>query len=255
MATPPRPIPYPATRPLRIYTTDPTRDYKAAAKTTIEVDFEPLTAGPVGDRIEVIDYDAHVGAYYHQVDLNDPAVLMQGGLEPSEADPRFHQQMVYAVASRTLANFDRALGRRVSMRRGPRRQRLRILPHAFRGRNAFYDQDLHALLFGYFAADATDIGTNMPEQTIYTCLSHDIIAHEMTHAVLDRLKRYFMVFSNADVPAFHEGFADLVALFQHFSFPDLLAAELRKARADLRKPTLLLDLARQFGFATGEGDA
>lgn len=249
----PRPIPWPAMRPLRIYTTDPTRDYKAAAESSLAVEFEPLEPGPIGDRIEVVDYDGHIGAYYHQVDLDDRAILMQGGLEPSEADPRFHQQMVYAVASRTLANFDRALGHRISMRRGSRLKRLRILPHAFRGRNAFYDRELHALLFGYFAADATDVGTNMPEQTIYTCLSHDIIAHETTHAVLDRLKRYFMVFSNPDVPAFHEGFADLVALFQHFSFRDLLASEIRRTRADLKAQTLLVDLARQFGFATGEG--
>lgn len=248
-----RPIPWPATRPLRIYTTDPTRGYEPAAKTTLEVEFEPLKPGPIGDRIEVVDYDGYVQAYYPQVDLDDPAILMQGGLQPSEADPRFHQQMVYAVASRTLANFDRALGRRISMRKGSRRTRLRILPHAFRGRNAYYDRDLHALLFGYFAADAGDVGTNLPGQTIYSCLSHDIIAHEMTHAVLDRLKRYFLEPSNPDAPAFHEGFADLVALFQHFSFPDLLAAEIRRTRADLRKPTLLVDLARQFGFATGEG--
>lgn len=251
----PRPIPWPATRPLRIYTTDPTRDYKAAAKTSIEVDYEPLQPGPIGDRIEVVDYDGHIDAYYHQVNLDDPAILMQGGLEPSEADPRFHQQMVYAVASRTLANFDRALGRRVSMRRGSRLRRLRILPHAFRGRNAYYDRDLHALLFGYFCADDENVGTNMPGQTIYTCLSHDIIAHETTHAVLDRLKRYFLEPTNPDTPAFHEGFSDLVALFQHFSFPDLVAAEIRRTRADLREPTLLVELARQFGFGTGEGKA
>jgi len=248
-----RPIPWPAVRPLRIYTTDPTRGYEPAARTTLEVEFEPLKPGPIGDRIEVVDYDGYVDAYYPQVDLDDPAILMQSGLQPSEADPRFHQQMVYAVASRTLANFDRALGRRISMRKGSKRKRLRILPHAFRGRNAFYDRDLHALLFGYFAADAEDVGTNLPGQTVYSCLSHDIIAHEMTHAVLDRLKRYFLEPSNPDAPAFHEGFSDLVALFQHFSFPDLLAAEIRRTRADLRKPTLLVDLARQFGFATGEG--
>lgn len=251
----PRPIPWPATRPLRIYTTDPTRDYKAAAKTTIDVDYEPLQPGPLGDRIEVVDYDGHIDAYYHQVNLDDPAILMQGGLEPSEADPRFHQQMVYAVTSRTLANFDRALGRRVSMRKGPRLTRLRVLPHAFRGRNAYYDRDLHALLFGYFSADDENVGTNMPGQTIYTCLSHDIIAHETTHAVLDRLKRYFLEPTNPDMPAFHEGFSDLVALFQHFSFPDLVAAEIRRTRANLREPTLLVELARQFGYGTGEGQA
>jgi len=248
-----RPIPWPATRPLRIYPTDPTQGYEPARKISIDVEFEPLKPGPCGDRIEVVDYDGYVGAYYEQVDLDDHAILMQGGLEPSEADPRFHQQMVYAVASRTLANFDRALGRRVNMRKGSRLTRLRILPHAFRGRNAFYDRDLHALLFGYFDAEAEDAGANIPGQTIYTCLSHDIIAHEMSHAVVDRLRRYFLEPTNVDVQAFHEGFSDIVALFQHFSFPDLLAGELRRARGDLRSPTLLVELARQFGFATGEG--
>lgn len=248
-----RPIPWPATRPLRIYPTDPTQGYEPARKVSIAVEYEPLKPGPIGERLEVVDYDGYVGAFYEQVDLDDHAILMQGGLEPSEADPRFHQQMVYAVASRTLANFDRALGRRVNMRKGSRLTRLRLLPHAFRGRNAFYDRDLHAVLFGYFAADEQSVGANIPGQTIYTCLSHDIIAHEMTHAVVDRLRRYFLEPTNPDVQAFHEGFSDIVALFQHFSFPDLLAAELRRARGDLREPTLLVEMARQFGFATGEG--
>jgi hypothetical protein len=250
-----RPIPWPATRPLRIYPTDPTQGYEPARKISIDVEYEPLAPGPCGDRIEVVDYDGYVQAYYEQVDLDDKAILMQGGLEPSEADPRFHQQMVYAVASRTLANFDRALGRRVNMRKGSRLTRLRILPHAFRGRNAYYDRDLHALLFGYFDAEAEDAGGSIPGQTIYTCLSHDIIAHETTHAVVDRLRRYFLEPSNVDVQAFHEGFSDIVALFQHFSFPDLLADELRKVRGDLRERSALVDLARQFGFATGEGKA
>jgi len=73
---------------------------------------------------------------------------MQGGLDPTESDPRFHQQMVYAVAKRTLENFDRALGRVLISPEGT--HRLRLLPHAFYGANAFYDRALHAVLFGYF---------------------------------------------------------------------------------------------------------
>jgi hypothetical protein len=45
---------------------------------------------------------------------------MGGGLDPSESDPRFHQQMVYAVASETLQRFEYALGRRIRWR-GTRR--------------------------------------------------------------------------------------------------------------------------------------
>src|SRR4051794_1760868 len=135
---------------------------------------------------------------------------MRGGLDPTESDPRFHQQMVYAVAMKTLENFDRALGRTIDLRRR-KYPKLRILPHAFHGANAFYDRELHAVLFGYFRADKSDMA-NLPGQNVFTCLSHDIIAHEMTHALVDRLRPYFFDPSNVDVLAFHEGFADIVAL-------------------------------------------
>ena len=248
-------IPQPALRPLRIYATDPRRGYAAARTTIIEVENEPLEAGPVGARLEVADYDANHGIFYDAVNLNDPAILMQSGVVPSEGDPHFHQQMVYAVASRTLANFDRALGRRVSLRKGKVRTKLRLLPHAFEGDNAFYDRDLHAILFGFFSADPAKPGFNVPNQTIFTCLSHDIIAHEMTHAIVDRLRHYFLEPSNVDVLAFHEGFADIVALLQHFSYRDLLVDEIRRGRGDIVDGSLLVNLATQFGEATGAGKA
>jgi hypothetical protein len=86
----------------------------------------------------VIDYDASNGSYYEPVDLDHPAVVMAGGLEPSEYDPRFHQQMVYAVACETIRRFEFALGRPVKWRAKPGRRsrnflenRLRVFPHAF----------------------------------------------------------------------------------------------------------------------------
>jgi hypothetical protein len=221
---------------------------------TIDVANEGLNHGPAGKRVVVVDYDGGHNRFYPPVDLNDPAILMQGGLDPTESDPRFHQQMVYAVAMRTLENFDRALGRVIDFRK-KEYQQLRLMPHAFYGANAFYDRDLHAILFGYFRADRNDPGQNLPGQNVFTCLSHDIIAHEMTHAVVDRLKRYFMEPTGEDVLAFHEGFSDIVALFQHFSFQEILRQQIQKSRTDLRSNTLLVELARQFGYATGAGKA
>ena len=40
-------------------------------------------------------------------------LLAQDGMPLSEADPRFHQQMVYAVGMATIAVFEKALGRTV----------------------------------------------------------------------------------------------------------------------------------------------
>jgi hypothetical protein len=244
----------PTRRPLKIFSSDPMSGRTVGNRISIEIANEKLLAGPQGLRVEVIDYDATHDRFYPAVNLDEPGILMQGGLEPTESDPRFHQQMVYAVAMRTLENFDRALGRRIELRRGSY-PRLRIVPHAFHAANAFYDRELHAILFGYFRADRDDPGANFPGQNVFTCLSHDIIAHEMTHALVDRLRRYFMEPSNEDVLAFHEGFSDIVALLQHFSFQELLRDRIQTNRGDIRARSELVDLARQFGYATGTGQA
>jgi hypothetical protein len=244
--------PRPAMRSLKIFAFDPMLGRSPRTRITIDVKNEPLQRGPRGERIEVIDYDASTRCYYEPIDLEDPAIAMQDGLDPTSGDPRFHQQMVYAVASHVLENFDFALGRRIRFRGN---RRLRILPHAFQGANAFYDPSLLALLFGYFRADELDAGPNIPGQTVFTCLSQDIIAHETTHALVDRLRRYFLEPSNGDVAAFHEGFADIVAIFQHFSFPGILRDVIQQKRADLRSESPLVELAAQFGHSRGDGRA
>ena len=55
--------------------------------------------------------------------------------------------------------------------------------------------------------------------------------------------------------AFHEGFADTVALFQHFSLPGLLDRYIQQNRTDLSARSPLVELAQQFGEATGQGKA
>ena len=94
-------------RPLKIFATDPLLGRTFGNRARIDIANENLQPGPVGPRVEVIDYDGARDCFYEAVDLNNPAVLMQGGLDPSESDPRFHQQMVYAVAMKTIENFDR----------------------------------------------------------------------------------------------------------------------------------------------------
>jgi hypothetical protein len=243
----------PKRRPLKIYASDPMTGRNIGNRARVDVENEDLKPGPSGQRLMVVDYNSSTQKYYPPVNLDDVALLMQGGLEPSESDPRFHQQMVYAVAMRTLENFDKALGRRIFINK--RGKKLRIFPHAFYGANAYFDEKLHAILFGYFRADDADPGENLPGQTVFTCLSHDIIAHEMTHAIVNRLRRNFLEPSNKDVLAFHEGFSDIVALFQHFSFIDVVKAQIQKTGYDLRQAYDLLGLAPQFGHATATGGA
>jgi hypothetical protein len=246
----------PSRRPLKIFAFDPSFRRSAGNLAVVDVVNEAVEPGPSGRLVRVVDYDAANDVYYAPVDLDASEVLMQRGLDPSDSDPRFHQQMVYAVTMKVIENFERALGRPFRWRSVQGKpQVLTVLPHAFEGRNAFFDSETNSLQFGYFAADLDNPGANVPGQTIFTCLSHDIVAHETTHAVIERLRQHFNAATNRDVLAFHEGIADIVAIFQHFSFPEVLRSEVRATRTDLGQPGRLLELARQFGFATGSGQS
>jgi hypothetical protein len=260
-------IPPPTRRRLRVYAYDPSLGThletlginEATLDVTWEADLQP---GPVGEYLEVIDVDPASQCCYAPVDLNHPYLLVQDGLGPSEANPQFHQQMAYAVAMKTIEHFERALGRvalwsprLIGGAGGSRReqyvQRLRIYPHAIRAANAYYSPDRKALLLGYFAASTADSADVLPGGLVFGALSHDIIAHETTHALLDGLHRRFREATNLDVLAFHEAFADIVALFQHFSLPEALRQQIARTRGDLSQENLLAQLAVEFGHATG----
>ena len=83
-----------------------------------------LAPGPVGEYLEVVDVDPASGVFYHPVDLDHPYLLAQDGLAPSESNPQFHQQMVYAVAMTTIQ----------PLRAGPRPRRSGRIGGATAGR-------------------------------------------------------------------------------------------------------------------------
>jgi hypothetical protein len=283
----------PLSRPLKAYAFDPSRGRLLGNQMTMAVRYQELDKGPVvrdyltWDGVAVVDYDATNDVYYEPVDLDDPRVLIRGGLDPLESDPRFHQQMVYAVVTDTVQHFEAALGRRIHWRRSrgdgadgkPDESiyTLNLFPHAMMTANAFYSPRAHGILFGYFRADESNQGRNLPGQVVYTCLSHDIIVHEVTHAIVDGIRGHFMEQTNPDVAAFHEAFADIVALFRHFSHQEAILDTIQRTggvlfqaqtapvapatgatasiSAQIPGQNPLVELARQFGEATGRGRA
>lgn len=269
-----RVYPPPPMRRIRVYAFDPqastTLDGADINVALIKLPWEQgweeeLKPGPVNDYLEVVDIDPVSGQFYEPVDLDHPYLLAQDGLAPSEGDPRFHQQMVFAVAMKTIRTFERALGRRVlwAPRLIPRKERkpdgpiyepvhkLRIYPHALREPNAYYSREKKALLFGYFQTSPRDAGARW----VFTALSHDIVVHEVTHAILDGLHRRFAEATSVDSLAFHEAFADIVALFSHFTLEEAVRAQIARQGGRLDSHSLLSGLARQFGKATGRDGA
>ncbi len=247
----------PLFRPLRIYTIDPSEVFLETATAVVNVPYEHLEPGPTGRLIRVDPHDADSNTTYPRVDLDDPSLLISQGLTPSPAEPRFHQQMVYAVCSMTYAAFRRALGREVSWGFLPRgdeshdeHERLVVRPYGLALANAEYSKDDGTLTFGYIVD--TEGKTGPKGGVIFTSLSHDIVTHEMTHALLDGLRAHFTVAASRDSLAFHEAFADLVAIFQHFSYGEVVRSALRKAGGKVDRTPLLTLVARQFGHATGK---
>ncbi|SFN88396.1 hypothetical protein SAMN05660359_00421 [Geodermatophilus obscurus] len=246
-------VPAPERRRLRTFAFDPMSTRLSGRFVTLDVPFESdLTPGPCGELVQVVDFDATGNQWYQPIDLDDVRVLAQDGLRPMESDPRTHQQIVYAVAMSVIERFERFVGRRFRWRA---ERQLRLVPHAFEGRNAFFDPGRRAVLFGYYRADRHDPGPNLPGQVIFTCLSSDIVAHEVTHAIVHRIRPYFMEPTNLDVLAWHEAFADLVALFHHFVHRDVVVRAVTTTAGDIGRSDALLELAKEFGHSTGRGAA
>ena len=184
----------------------------------VDIPAEELGAGPWGHRVQVIDYDSSTQTLYRPLEyrkakdgsIQDP--YAEAADETLLSDPRFHAQNVYAVVMRILARFEFALGRRVGW--GFYGHQLKVAPHAFADANAFYSEDDQALMFGYFPG--------LDGRPVFSCLSHDVVAHETTHALLDGLRDRYTDPSSPDQAGFHEGFADIVALLSVFAIPDVV---------------------------------
>jgi hypothetical protein len=247
----------PSTRRLRIFGIDPSASSRDGKIATTEIPYEPLQPGPIGQLFEVENDDLATGQQYAPANLDEPALLLGGGYSPSDSNYRFHAQMVYGVASLVHRSFRRALGRQIGWPFPPRDgiSRLRIRPFAAEAENAWYDPDVGTLNFGYFYATEKPSDGTLPRGVVFTALSHDIVCHELTHALLDALRSNFRAQTSNDMAGFHEGFADLMALFHHFLHRDALTVAIAKCRGDIRNSEYLSAIGQQFGRASGRATA
>jgi hypothetical protein len=226
--------PLPATREMTVMAQDPSvRVNGAILMARISVPAEDLIAGPIGYRVQVVDYDSSSRRFEKAHTL--PASY---GQEPKEwrrgnprivGDYRFHAQNVYALIMKTLARFEFGLGRRVGWSFDT--HQLKVAPHGMFDANAFYSHREEGLVFGYFQGQKGE--------TVYTCLSHDVVVHETTHALIDALRERYLDPSSPDQAAFHEGLADIVALLSVFAQEEILQKLLLGQRTVKTSPILL----------------
>lgn len=261
----------PPYRPLKIFALDPSVSRLEGATALVNVPYERLEPGPKGRIFWVRDEEQEKKEkLYVPLDLENENILIRNGIDPSTSDIHFQNQMVYAVCSIVYTAFRTALGRHITWgfnkpddkkpeektddsntdckktddkKIDDTRAHLIIRPRALKQNNSHYDKSTGELCFGYYRSQAQ----GEFQGTVYACLSHDTVAHEVTHALLDGLRAHFSLPFSQDVLAFHEGFADLVAVFQHFSYEQVVRAAIRNSHGQISRAALLTDIARQLG--------
>lgn len=206
----------------------------------VKIRAEPfLGQGPTTSRVVVVDYNADLDQTFAPVRVLDSGRGFAVGAR-NVRNLRFHQEHVWAVINRTLALIEdqRVLGRPIpwAFEGG----RLLVLPHAGYWDNAYYDRETGALHFFYFEGKDGD--------PVYTCLSHDVVAHELGHAILDGLKPYYNEVSTPDAAGFHEYFGDAVAMVSALTQEEIAKAAVGHAPARLGSG-VVSKLAAQFGLA------
>ncbi len=240
--------------PLDVYVQDPhvAKRNEGLALSEIWVEREPeLMDGPTSARIAVVDYDADTNK------LKDPArwdrkngrffFERNGEKVPITREhknvPQFHQVNVWAIIQSVLDMYEATwvLGRSAPW--AFEGNRLTVLPHAGYLANAFYSRGSKSLQFYYFGPE---------DERVYTCLSHDIIAHETGHAILDGLRPLYFESSSVQTAAFHEFVADMTAIMISLLNNTLRWKAAQVPEGDLSKDTLIAALAEEFGhYATG----
>jgi hypothetical protein len=178
-----------------------------------------FTDGPAHPRVAVVDLDAETctlraparfrakarGKTVSEYDL--AGLVLDPDAEPDACETdEFLKLNPFATVLKTLAYFESAeiLGRQI--RWAFPSEQLLIVPRAGVMKNAFYDRSTGSLQFYEHGGRGGF--------TIYTALSHDIIVHETTHAIIDAVAPDLYHAADPQSLALHEALADLSAITQ-----------------------------------------
>ncbi|MBU3031099.1 hypothetical protein [Paracoccus marinaquae] len=228
-----------------VFTVDTSIRLCDGALSNLSIPYEPLLPGPAGTLFEVDATDCVTSVSRGRPDLDrrgpDDFAFDQGQNET-------HCRNVYFTAMATYESFRRALGRPVAWAfwREGSYPPLRLMPFAQQALNAYYDRSEAAIGFGYSPAGGD---SDLADRRLirFTALSSDIVAHEVTHALIDGLRPDYDMPVHPDVFAFHEALADVVALLSRFERPGYLAYLLRESGMTFLQGRSLISLAPELG--------
>ncbi|OFI39857.1 hypothetical protein BIU82_02080 [Arthrobacter sp. SW1] len=197
----------------------------APITTQLKVPVERLRRGPTGHRLSVhirkwrgtsvVPVSLTVpGDPWHFVSEDPPRELRE-----LLDDSRFLAQHVYGVASATLHFFETTLGRRMPW--NPEGRLILKARDLVTATDTGYERGTNIIRFG----SIDRMGYKVP-----TALYRDIVAHEVTHAILDGFRPAWAdQLAGIEQLAMHEALADLVAILSVFSSRDVVYRQLLSA--------------------------
>ncbi|MBI2252574.1 MAG: hypothetical protein HYU63_07565 [Armatimonadetes bacterium] len=175
-------------------------------------------------------------------DRNNPIAIADpdGNYFYALSTPQFDQVNAHNIAYRTLAMFEKLLGRKIPWAFA--KEQIFVLPHAQEGKNAYYDRWGENVSFFYF---------NSPElkKIVQTSQSQDVVSHEGGHAALDGLRPGYLYSFDKEIRAFHEAFGDITAMMLALQDEDNLDKVISETKGDLTKESLITRLGEEFGKA------
>jgi hypothetical protein len=213
-------------------------------------------SGPISKQIAVLDFDPETGALVEGAKWQKPPPKLKRGWYLNEkgkrldkykeldiADlttPAFLQVNAFATVLKTIYMMRESekekdkdkgdtLGHSITW--ANRSPQLLVIPRAGYMKNAFYHRDSNSLQFFMFSP------ADNPNQTVYTCLYRDIVAHETGHAIIDGLAPDLYDAQQGQALAIHESIADLTALLMAISSWSLSKIVLKKTHGQLGDST------------------
>lgn len=221
-----------------------------ASDDTFEVRWEPgLDDGPTSSRFAVVDYNGDTGRVLPPARWSaERRKYLKGrtALGSKQVDtPQGRQVNLWALLQYALAFYEgpSGLGRPIPW--GFDGNRLTVVPHAGFGKNAFYDRKSKSLQFYYFGTE---------DDRVYTCLSADIVYHELAHAILDGVRPYYSESASVETGAFHEFMGDIAAVLLTLRNNKFRGVIAEQTSGDLSAAKNLSSIAAEFGKRTAGRD-
>lgn len=196
----------------------------------VRIPVERLRRGPTGHRfsVQIRKWRGTTVSPVALTQAGDPWRLVSTkppqDLRALLDDTRFLAQHVYGVAASTLELFESTLGRRMPW--NPEGRLVLKARDAGDATETGYARDINVIRFGSIER----MGYKVP-----TALFRDIVAHEVTHAILDGFRPAWAdERATMEQLALHEAFADLVAILSVFSSREVVFRELVAAAGGLK---------------------